>query len=97
MPHICLYLHLHQPLRLPEFSVEDLGMNTSYFFPKKDDNKEIFLKVTEKSYRPMLKLLLRLLKTNDSFRVAFSITGLWVEQAERYAPDLLPLLKEILQ
>lgn len=95
MPQICLYLHLHQPYRLSEFSVEELGTGVSYFFPEKDLNREVFEKVTQKSYLPMLHLLQKLVTVEPTFRVSFSITGLWVEQAERYAPELIGLLRSI--
>lgn len=97
MPQLCLYLHLHQPLRLAPFEVFDLSAGRSYFaHEESDDNREIFQKVAGKSYRPMLQLLLRLLSESDEFRFALSITGVFIEQAEWYAPDVLDLLKAII-
>jgi len=97
MPQICLYFHLHQPYRLKEMNVFDVGKKrTSYFYSKKDDdNKKIFLKVAEKSYFPMLRLLLKLAKEEKKFKFAISIPGTFIEQCLAFEPEVLNLLKEI--
>lgn len=41
MPQICLYLHMHQPYRLKEFSLEELGHEKGYFTAESDLNREI--------------------------------------------------------
>ncbi len=97
MPKICFYLHLHQPYRLRDLTIFDVGKRESSYFSNKtaDDNKKIFLKVTKKSYLPMLSLLLRLTKKHPDFVCAFSISGVFIEQAERYAPEVMDLLKAL--
>lgn len=97
MPQICLYLHLHQPLRLAPFEVFDLDHDRSYFATAdQDDNKQIFLKVADKSYRPMLSLLEELLYHESEFKFALSITGVFIEQVRWYAPDILEQLKRLI-
>ncbi|NCN51298.1 MAG: polysaccharide deacetylase family protein [Candidatus Pacebacteria bacterium] len=100
MPKVCFYFQLHQPYRLADISVFDVGTGTDYFsgVGKKnqaDDNKEIFLKVAEKSYRPMLTLLLKLVKKHSDFYFSMSLSGVFLEQVEAYAPDLIPILKKL--
>jgi len=97
MPQICLYFHLHQPYRLKEMNVFDVGKKrTSYFYNKKDnDNKKIFLKVAEKSYFPMLRLLLKLAQEEKKFKFAISIPGTFIEQCLTFEPKVLDLLKKI--
>lgn len=88
MPNICLYLHVHQPPRLTEYSVFDIGSHKSYV----DDEKNCFYlkRIAEKSYRPLNKLLLELIKEYGSdFKVSFSITGVLIEQLRKFAPDVL--------
>ena len=100
MRAICLYLHLHQPVRYREYSFFDIGNNSNYFdgkFSSRQSNERIFKKVTEKSYRPMLKLLENKLKIHPEFKVSFSITGTWLEQAEKWAPDLIVQIKRMVK
>lgn len=97
MPQVCLYFHLHQPWRLQDMTVFDVGVMDSYFKTStEDENKIIFQKVTQKSYLPMLSLLLELCVQNPQFRCAFSITGVFIEQARAYAPEVLQLLKKLM-
>lgn len=96
MPQICLYLHIHQPYRLKEFGLEELGHETGYFSADSDLNREVFNKIAQKSYFPMLKLIDTLLKKEPKFKISFSITGVWLEQAQLFQPKLLDLLHSIL-
>lgn len=90
---ITLYLHVHQPLRVRDYSVFDTAIDHNYFNepdPLSDRNNEkVFNKVANKSYRPMNALLEKLLKTHDDFKVSLSITGTFIEQAEQWAPDVI--------
>ncbi len=96
MPQICLYLHIHQPYRLKEFALEELGHEKGYFAAESDLNREVFDKIAHKSYYPMLKLINKLLKKEPNFKISFSITGVWLEQAQLFEPSLLDLLRSIL-
>ena len=50
----------------------------------------------EKSYLPMNKMLLELAnKLEGKFKVAFSITGITLEQFELYAPDVIESFKKL--
>ncbi|MCA9369118.1 polysaccharide deacetylase family protein, partial [Candidatus Woesebacteria bacterium] len=97
MPKLCFYFQLHQPYRLADVSVLDVGTDAfSYFdLQQQDDNKKIFMKVAEKSYRPMLSLLLQLTKQYWDFYFTFSISGVFLEQALAYAPDVVDLLQKL--
>ena len=96
MPKVCFYFLLHQPYRLCDYSVLDLGSHHSYFWQKNyNQNKEVFLKVADKSYRPMLKLLLSLSKTYPNFKFAFSTSGVFLEQAQMWAPDIIKILRRL--
>ncbi|MDB5176418.1 MAG: alpha-amylase [Candidatus Saccharibacteria bacterium] len=89
---ISFYLHLHQPRRVRDYSVFDIGEQHNYFdvFDDSDLNDEkIFHRVAEKSYRPMTALLQTLLDRHPEFKLSLSITGDFIEQAEKYAPDVL--------
>jgi alpha-amylase len=99
VPQICLYFQLHQPYRLGEYSVFDIGQRSGEYFAseKSNDNRKIFRKVSQKSYVPMLKLLLKLLKQHQNFNFAISASGIFLEQAKLYSPEVLKLLKQLAQ
>lgn len=91
---INLYLHLHQPYRFVKYSFFDIGRGTSYFG---EGDREIFLKVAEKSYRPMLDILEKCLNKYSEFRFSLSITGTWLDQAFEFAPELVEQLKRMVE
>lgn len=100
MRAICLYLHIHQPIRYREYSIFNVGNDSNYYYDNyngRQSNERIFRKVTDKSYSPMLHLLLDNMKKHPDFKVSFSITGTWLEQAERWRPDLIDLIREMVQ
>lgn len=90
---ITLYLHVHQPFRVREYSVFDASVDHNYFTDTDSfsttNNQKIFNKVAEKSYRPMNALLEKLLAAHPEFKVSLSITGTFIEQAEMWAPDVI--------
>lgn len=94
MPQICFYFQLHQPYRLGDFNVFDLENGVDYF---SGDNKKIFEKVTQKSYQPMLTLLLDLIKRHQEFRFALSCSGMFIEQALKYEPQIIELIQKLVK
>ena len=98
MRAICLYLHIHQPIRYREYSIFDVANDSGYFngeYNGRQSNERIFKKVTQKSYRPMLNLLETNMKKYPGFKVSFSITGTWLEQAAKWAPELIAQIKRM--
>ncbi len=95
---LVLYLHVHQPWRIRDYSVFDTAVDHEYFKDGSDvhaSNKAIMEKVAAKSYRPMNKLLLDLLNRYPDFKLSLSISGTFIEQAEAWAPDVLEDFKKI--
>lgn len=96
---IVLYLHVHQPLRVRKYSIFDTAEHHDYFDESDTssdrNNEKVLRKVADKSYRPMNALLEKLLAKHPDFRVSFSITGTFIEQAEKWAPDVLESFKRL--
>lgn len=96
---IVLYLHTHQPFRVRNYSVFDTAVNHDYFdepvYESERNNENIFRKVADKSYRPMNEMLERLLNRHPDFKISFSITGTFLEQAEKWAPDVIESFKRL--
>ena len=96
MANICFYFELHQPYRLAETSVFEIGMGSEYFQKATDElNRKIFQKVARKSYVPMLTLLVKLVRKHPEFHFTFSTSGVFLEQAQEYAPKVIELLKKL--
>ena len=91
---LCLYFQVHQPYRLRQYRFFDIGKNSYYY----DDfaNKTIMNRVANRCYLPVNNLLAGLIKKyNGAFKVAFSISGIAIEQMEQYAPAALESFKEL--
>jgi alpha-amylase len=94
MVSVCMYFQVHQPLRLRNYSIFEIGKNHSYFNDHK--NEKILRKVAEKCYLPANKLMLDLIRQmNGKFRISYSISGVMIDQMERFAPDVLQSFKEL--
>lgn len=96
---ITLYLHVHQPWRVRNYSIFDVSDKHDYFdepiYETERNNRAVFEKVAAKSYRPMNALLQKLLDTHPDFKVSLSITGVFLEQCEQWAPDVLDSFKSL--
>ena len=100
MRAICLYLHIHQPVRYRQYSIFDVGNNSNYYqddYNGRQSNERIFKKVTAKSYKPMLDLLEQNMSKYPSFKISLSITGTWLDQAEKWEPDLIAQIKRMVE
>ncbi|MBC7764308.1 alpha-amylase, partial [Microbacteriaceae bacterium] len=95
---IVLYLHVHQPWRIRDYTVFDTASQHNYFdngTQSHRDNQAIFEKVANKSYRPMNAVLQKLLDDHDDFKLSLSITGTFLDQAEQWAPDVIESFKRL--
>lgn len=97
-PAITLYLHAHQPWRVRSYGALDTANRHDYFSGDGDqNNKEIFLKVANKSYRPMNALLEKLLHEHPDFCLSLSLSGVFLEQAEQFAPDVIESFQRLVK
>ena len=86
MASVCFYFEVHQPFRLRRYSVFD--SDTNYFDEYK--NAEICRKVAQKSYLPTNRLMLDLIQRyGKAFSISYSITGVALEQFQRWAPEVV--------
>ena len=94
MKTICLYFEIHHMIHLRRYRFFDIGSDHYYF----DDfaNEISISDVVERSYVPALKMLLDMVNdSNKKFKVAFSISGVAMEQLELYAPSVIDLLEDL--
>jgi len=88
MPSICFYFQVHQPFRLKNYSFFDIGESHEYEDDQK--NQEILNKVAEKCYLKTNRKMLELIQRHEGkFRISYSLSGMAIEQFEKYRPDVL--------
>lgn len=95
---IILYLHAHQPWRLRHYTIFDAATAHNYFDTDSADsnsNQQVLQKVARKSYIPTNHRLKKLLDEHPDFKLNLSITGLLIEQLERWAPEALTSFQEL--
>jgi alpha-amylase len=96
---ICLYLHVHQPYRIREYSIFEAGIDSNYWdsphYDSGPNNQRVLQKVANKSYRPANAALKELLQRHPDFCLSLSITGMFIEQLETWAPDVLQDFKDL--
>lgn len=94
MKTICFYFQVHQPFRLKRYRFFDIGRDHYYY----DDfaNEEIIHQVTGRSFLKANALLMDMIKeSRNRFKVAFSISGVALEQMEIYVPEVIDSFKEL--
>lgn len=92
MASVCFYFQIHQPWRLRRYSVFDVDP----FYFDDQTNQRILEKVAEKCYRPATRLIYDMIRSNEgNFRVSYSLTGVILDQLERWAPDVLDIFQKM--
>ena len=94
MPSVCFYFQVHQPFRLRHYTIFD--DSPTYFDDFK--NASICRKVANKCYLPTNRLLLKTIRRfNGQFRIAYSITGVLLEQLHKYCPEVISTFDALAQ
>jgi len=96
MLYIIFYFQVHQPFRINKYKVFDIKNSVAYF--DEDLNRHIFNKVSERCYLLTNKLFKELIEISDGrFKISFSITGTFIEQAKKYRPDVYESFLDLVQ
>jgi alpha-amylase len=92
---VCFYFQVHQPKRLRHYTFFDIGNTHTY--EDDDKNRNILLKVAHKCYLPANELLCKLIKQHQgAFKIAFSITGVLIDQLKAHCPEVLDSFKKLI-
>lgn len=94
MKTICFYFQIHQPFRLKRYRFFNIGRDHYYY----DDfsNEDIIQQIAARSYIPANRMLLDLVNMyKGRFKVAFSVSGVALDQLEIYAPEVIDGLREL--
>jgi alpha-amylase len=108
LPDVCLIFEVHQPFRLnrnlhasllsrPQVKKSDLF--ELYF--DNELNREVFERAARKCYFPANDIILeqidRFKYDSKRFKVAYSITGIFIEQCQRWNPHLIESFRQLAQ
>lgn len=108
MTDVCLMFEVHQPFRLNRNIHSELltrqtigkkDLFNLYFDDKL--NRHVFERAAKKCYLPANNIILeqidRLKHDRKQFKVAYGVSGVFLEQCERYSPDLLETFKQLVE
>ncbi len=96
--NICMYFQVHQPYRIKKYRIFDIGNNSSYFDANDEtdlNNKRVFEKVARKCYLPANKVFLELLERYPDFKISYSLSGVFMEQAEEFMPEVIESFQKL--
>ena len=94
MKTICLYFEIHQIIHLKRYRFFDIG--TDHYYYDDYENERSISDIAERSYMPALNTFLEMIRANGKyFKVAFSISGVGLEQLEMHAPQVITKLQEL--
>lgn len=94
MKSICFYFQIHQPFRLKRYRFFDIGSDHYYYDDYNDE--EIIRRIANNCYLPANQTILNMIKESDgAFKVAYSISGVALEQMELYVPEVIDSFKEL--
>ncbi len=87
MPLLTLCFQLHEPFRLhPE--------GATLFWEEK--NREVFTRRAERCYLPTIRMFSDLVHAGYDFKLSLAISGTFLEQAELYQPEVIAVLRGLL-
>jgi len=108
MTDVCLCFEVHQPLRLrkdffwggsPMRKIEPRQI--SDFYSDDPENRRIFNRVAEKCYLPTNEIILEEIRRHQDserpFKAAYSFSGVFLDQCERYNPQVLESFTQLVE
>ena len=94
MRTICLYFEIHQIIHLKRYRFFDIG--TDHYYYDDFENERSISDIANRSYMPALTTFQEMIKEHgDYFKIAFSLSGVGLEQLEMHAPQVFAKLQEL--
>ena len=94
MKTICLYFEIHQIIHLKRYRFFDIG--TDHYYYDDYENDRSISDIAERSYMPALNVFQQMIAEHGKyFKLAFSLSGVGIEQLELHAPQVLSKLQEL--
>lgn len=94
MTNVCFYFQVHQPTRLRRIHAFRPPGRYDYWDDEK--NRAILDRAANKCYLPANALIEELIRKTDGwFRVAYSLSGVFLDQAKRFRPDVIESFRSL--
>src|SRR5436190_24303806 len=94
MTSVCFYFQVHQPRRLRRIQSFRAPAGFDYWDDATD--RRILDRASAKCYLPTNQLIAELVRKTDGwFRVAYSVSGVLLEQLDRHRPDVLQSFQDL--
>ena len=94
MKTICMYFEIHQITHLKRYRFFDIG--TDHYYYDDYENERSITYIAENSYMPALSAIQEMIRSSEgAYKVAFSLSGVGMEQLEMHAPQVLDKLQEL--
>src|ERR1051325_1646700 len=87
MKPLVLFFHIHQPRRLRRVGFLDIGNGFAYF--NDTLNQDIIRTIARRCYLPVTSMLTKLCRELKNVRLTLSISGVALNQLEKFAPEVL--------
>jgi len=91
--HVILYFQVHQPKRLRKLGFLDIGNTGDYF--DEGLNRDIINRVSQNCYIPVNEKLRKLVERFPEIKLCFSLSGVLIDQLEKYNPAALQSFKDL--
>lgn len=94
MTSVCFYFQIHQPYRLKEYTFRHIGADPNY--EDVASNFRFVNRIADRCYLPANALLKELIDRHaGQFKVAFSFSGIALEQFMAYRPEVIASFREL--
>lgn len=94
MKSICIYFQLHLPLRLKRYRFFEIGTDHYYYNDFSVEDTVRFY--ADNCFLPANKTIQEIIRnTKGKFKIAYSISGVLLEQLEQYAPEVIDSFREL--
>ena len=89
-----MYFEIHQITHLKRYRFFDIG--TDHYYYDDYENERSITYIAENSYMPALSAIQEMIRSSEgAYKVAFSLSGVGMEQLEMHAPQVLDKLQEL--
>lgn len=94
MKPLVLFFHIHQPRRLRRVGFLDIGRGFDYFNDTLDE--DVMKTIARRCYSPVTRMLTKLGQDHHNIRLSLSISGVALNQMERFAPEVLENFRSLI-
>lgn len=96
---VCFNFQVHEPYRLKKYRIFDIGTDSNYWNGEGKNllnNEHVFRLVANQCYFPANRVLGELLANYPKFKISFSFSGVFLDQAVEFCPELIESFRSLI-